>query len=432
AVSRAHGGRAPSHVERLLVRVGPRLVRAAPLVVAVAIVLGGVGLVLARDLHVDYERVRNFRSEEPIRRADRAINERMAGINQLDVLIEADAPGALLEPATLARIARFQREVETLPGVGKTTSVVDYLTTMNRALQAGGSSASELPATRSAAAQLALLYDLEGSDAAIREHLDPEDRRALVRISLPSGRYTDEARLVEAVEAAIARHLDDASLEVSLAGRVNVDVRWMRGLERTHFLSVGLALAAVFVVSVLAFGSVVAGLLTILPVVFAVLALYAVMAILDLWLGITTSMFAVLAIGLGVDFSVHALERIRRNTIEQGLSLEAAVLEGLPRVGRELVFNFACAGLGFGVLAFSRVPTLVEFGLLTLTAVSASFVGGLVLLPALCLVFRPRVLQGSAAPEPGPTARAQGSTPRMAKAPSTSIRTTDWPIGFSP
>ena len=35
-----------------------------------------------------------------------------------------------------------------------------------------------------------------------------------------------------------------AHFGAALAGRVNIDVRWMRGLERTHFLSVGLALAA--------------------------------------------------------------------------------------------------------------------------------------------------------------------------------------------
>jgi predicted RND superfamily exporter protein len=237
---------------------------------------------------------------------------------------------------------------------------------------------------------------MEGSDAAIRRTLDADDQRALVRIALPSGRYSEEARVVSAVERAIARNLDDGALETSLAGRVNVDVRWMQGLERTHFLSVGFALLAVFLVSALSFRSAVAGLLTTLPVLFAVLTIYAVMSLLGLWLGITTSMFAALAIGLGVDFSVHSLERIRRNAHQEGLTLEEAVLEGLPTVGRELVFNFACAGFGFGVLALSQVPTLVEFGLLTLTAVAASFVGGLVLLPALVLIVRPRCLASRA------------------------------------
>ena len=67
---------------------------------------------------------------------------------------------------------------------------------------------------------------------------------------------------------------------------------------------------------------------------------------------------------------------------------------GLFRLG-------AKAGLGFGVLSTSQVPTLVEFGLLTLAAVSASFVGGLVVLPALVCWLRPAFVVGRG---PGRTA----------------------------
>ena len=360
-----------------------------------AAALGLVGLASAGALVVDYERVRNFRADVPIRLADRAINRHMDGINHLDVMIEAEEEGGILEPAVLERIESFQRAVDALAEVGGSTSVVDHLKQLNRAFQGGADEHYRRPDTRAAAAQLLLLADMDGMDGAIHRTLDPAHRTTLVRIHLPTGRYRDEAVVVEAVERMLDRSFGDAGLETSLAGRVNVDYRWMRGVERAHFVSVGLALLAVCCVSALLFRSVSAGLITVAPVALAVGTIYAVMSSLGLWLGITTSMFAAIAIGLGVDFSVHLLERLRRDVRERGLSIDAAVAEALSSVGRELVFNFACAGLGFGVLSLSRVPTLVEFGQLTFTAVAASFVGGLVLLPVLVELFRPASIVGA-------------------------------------
>ncbi|MCB9725042.1 MAG: MMPL family transporter [Spirochaetaceae bacterium] len=384
-----------------LASLGRRVVARPRAVLAVGVIVAAAGLLSAAGLRVDYERVRNFRPEAPIRMADDVINQHQDGTNFLDVLIETDAPSGVLDPALLARIDAFEAFAATLPHVGGTVSVTDHLEQMAWALDAERAGARRLPETREAAAQMMLLYEMEGDGSGLEKTIDFEYQRALVRIFLDSGRYSAAAAVVEPVAEYLRTHVEGPGVATALAGRVHVDYRWMRGIEATHFASVGLALVAVLIVSAVLFRSVLAGVLTLVPVVVAILMVYAVMGWLDIWLGITTSMFAAIAIGLGVDFSVHVLDRLRELVRERGHCLEAAVAELLPTTGRELCFNFGCAGLGFGVLSTSQVPTLVEFGLLTLAAVSASFVGGLVVLPALVCWLRPAFVVGRG---PGRTA----------------------------
>ncbi|MCP4407274.1 MAG: MMPL family transporter, partial [Gammaproteobacteria bacterium] len=166
----------------------------------------------------------------------------------------------------------------------------------------------------------------------------------------------------------------------------------------TGYTRVGVALLLVWSMASLAFRSVVAGTITVLPVALTVLAVYAVMAFSGIWLSISTSMFAAIAIGLGVDFAVHTIERLQVLLRDEHRSLDESIALLFPSTGRALLFNFLALALGFGVLATSKVVVLQEFGSIVALAVTVSFLTSLTLLPAMVKVFRPRFMgfdQGS-------------------------------------
>ena len=57
------------------------------------------------------------------------------------------------------------------------------------------------------------------------------------------------------------------------------------------------------------------------------------------------------------------------------------------------MFNALSVVTGFAVLLISSFLPVRFFGFLVVICISACLVGGLVLLPALCLVIRPRFLE---------------------------------------
>ena len=130
----------------------------------------------------------------------------------------------------------------------------------------------------------------------------------------------------------------------------------------------------------------------------SLLIIYAVMGLFDIWLGIGTSMFASVAIGLGVDFSIHTIDRIKHLFAEGSPeSFDETIAELFPSTGRALLFNFLAIGLGFGVLMFSEVVPLFHFGAIVLLAIATSFIASMTLLPALIKVTRPAFIKNVSA-----------------------------------
>lgn len=370
------------------------------LVLGLAALVGVVGLYGATQLELNEARIRVFQKDEPIVQADATINRKLDGVHHLDILIETPAQEDLFRPDHLARIEALQDYLETLPHVGGSTSVVDYLKQMHRALNEGRPEAYALPNDRDLIAQYFLLYSVSGDPTDFEEEVDYDYRLANVRVSMDSGEYAHEKVVVEAAQRYIADTFDADGIKAHLSGRVNVDYHWIKRLGQSNWGSVGLALLMVWLMATLAFRSLAAGTITVLPVTLTVLLVYAVMAFSGIWLSISTSMFAAIAIGLGVDFAVHTLERLQVLLRDEHRSLDDSIAMLFPATGRALLFNFLALALGFGVLATSKVVVLQEFGAIVALAVTVSFLTSLTLLPAIAKVLRPRFLGFDKVEEP--------------------------------
>ncbi len=385
---------------RLMTRLGTAILNRPGLLLTAAVAVGVTGIHGATRLELNEERIRVFQNDEPIVRADSTINRLFDGVHYLDILIETDENEAIFRPQNLQRIEALQRYLETLPHVGGTTSVVDYLKQMNRSLNGGAKESYRLPDKRELIAQYFLLYSVSGDPTDFQEEVDYEYRLANIRVSLDSGKYSNEKVVIEAAQNYIDQHFNTPGISASLSGRVDVDYHWIQRLGETNWGSVTVALLLVWLMATLAFRSLVAGVITVIPVSLTVLLVYAVMAFSGIWLSISTSMFAAIAIGLGVDFAVHTVERLQVLLRDEARPLDESIELLFASTGRALLFNFLALALGFGVLAISKVVVLQEFGIIVALAVCLSFLGSLTLIPAMVKLFRPRFLGFKSAPRP--------------------------------
>jgi hypothetical protein len=384
------GGAVKSPSHRVMDRFGhavltnPRAIFAGGLIIAA---LGTVGLTRVQ---VEDQRIENFKPSEPLYQADKQINNLMDGTYHLDVVVETPEDDGLHDPARLRKIEELQRFLEGQPHVNGTTSIVDYIKQINRAVNENQASDFVIPDNPQLIAQLFLLYAISGSPTDFEEEIDTAHRQALVRAYLDTGAFSNNRQVVPVVEEYLATKFNEPGLTATLTGRVNVDYHWINGVAESHAGSVIASVLAVLLMASVLFRSITLGLLAVIPVAMSILLVYAVMGFTEIWLGIGTSMFAAIAIGLGVDSAIHTLERLRE--LGQGRtaqSLLGALAELYPTTGRALFFNLAAVALGFGVLCLSDVPPLVRFGGLVAVAVSASFIASIALLPALVLLFRP-------------------------------------------
>ncbi len=133
------------------------------------------------------------------------------------------------------------------------------------------------------------------------------------------------------------------------------------------------------------------GAVTLAPVVAALAWLLGTMAILDVPFNSETAVITSLAIGLGVDYSIHVGERFVAERDARD-SLDDALVATITGTGGALLGSAATTAAGFGVLALALTPPLQRFGVVTGLSIIFAFVACLTVLPCL-LVVRERVLE---------------------------------------
>lgn len=374
----------------------------AKTVVVVGALLMLIGGFSATRLIVDEDRIKTFHPSEPIYKADQLINQHLDGSNNLDIVIETLKPEDLFNIENLERIEALQEFALSLPHVNNATSIVDYLKQMNRVLNDGDKTQYRLPKDSNSVAQYFLLYTASSDPTDFEEEIDYDYQIANIRLNINTAAFTENRPIIEALDKYITEHFNNDEISATLSGRVTLNYHWIKDIGTSHFTSLAVALVLVWLVSSLLFGSSIAGVLSVLPVATSILLIYSAMAMMDIRLGIGTSMFASVAIGLGVDFAIHTLDRIRQqfNDYQQNhktISVEevnAQILAIFPTTGRALLFNFLAIACGFGVLISSKVVPLNNFGTIVALAVTTSFLASVTFLPALVKVFSPRFIFG--------------------------------------
>ncbi|WP_197911893.1 outer membrane lipoprotein-sorting protein [Kineobactrum salinum] len=345
-------------------------------------------------LQVDDDRIRLFHSDEAIVRADRAINRYFNGSTTLDIVIETAEPEGLFEPRVLRKIEALQDYAGSLPHVTGSSSIVDYLKQMNRVLNNNESAAYALPGSREQVAQYFLLYSFSADPADFQQEIDYDYRSANVRLTMNHGGYQQIKPVVEALERYLASEFQ-GEVRATLSGRASLNYHWVRNIGESHLAGLLIALVLVWAVSSLSFRSALAGVYTLVPVVVAVLLVYAFMVLRGMTLGVGTSMFAAVAIGLGVDFAIHTISRLRYLYKENGAEEQQMFTQFYATTGRALLLNVLAVASGFGVLIVSQISQLSDFGYIVMLSMGVSFLASVTLLPALVKLLRPAFIYGT-------------------------------------
>ncbi len=350
--------------------------RTALAVSALPLLILGIGIVRLR---VESNPIEFFRHDAPIVHVYKDVLADFTGPYSLEVVLTPPSPVASAK--VFIRLAGIVDAMEAEPGVARVVSAVDLVRRAHQENAGGGGEGYRVPTGEEAFA------DAWERLAAAEDELRPLVSDGEVRLSVVARPMGSQAhrRLVETVEAHLAEAV--ASWQPRLTGIVALLVDMQDQLVQSQIRSFGLAFLLI--------GAVMAALLrrgayalaasgpNLLPIVFAL----GVLGLFDVPLNAATIMIAGIALGIGVNDTIHFLERYRRAR-RSGEVAEDAVTTTLAAVGRPMVVTSVVAALGFLMLLFSEFVPLFHFGLLTAVTVWAALLGDLVMLPALLLIFK--------------------------------------------
>lgn len=371
---------------RMLTGLGEFTIRHSKALVVTGVVLLLLSVAGFPKLVVETNTLRFFKPESDIRQATEVINDHFGGSENLSILVEGD----IKHPDVLHRMLDIQEYAEGLNHVGYSISIADYVAEINKALNENNPEYRTIPATRDAVAQELLLYEMSGDPSDFEQVVDYDYRLANVSIRMESVSSSQLGTIVDDIEGyAVEDTLSDFQAEVtgsSYLFKVLTDL-----LVNGQIWSLITSLGLVWLIIALIFRSFSAGGYSIIPLSLTIAINFGLMGWFNIPLDTATTMLASMAIGIGVDYTIHFLSRYREEVRRTGDYAQAGLIT-TRTTGKAIVFNAVAVTMGFIVLLFSSFRPIQTLGALTALTMVTSALGALTVLPAVLNIVKPKFL----------------------------------------
>jgi predicted RND superfamily exporter protein len=290
--------------------------------------------------------------------------------------------------------------LEREPQIGKTLSIVDFLTQINAAL-AGDGAQPGVPDSADLVAQYLLLYSMAGDPGDFDHYVDYPYQRAVITAYM---REESSAYLVDLHRRLMAfvATTFPPSVRVSVGGTVMQPVALNEVIVESKLLNILQISACVFVISALLFRSVIAGFLVLVPLVAAVASIFGIMGITNIPLQMATATVSALAVGIGADYAIYFLYRLR-DSYRESKEIAVAMRGAFASAGKAVMFVATAVAGGYAVLIASWGFYIhIWLGALIAMAMVVSAAAALTVMPALAVLLRPRFLFGARVATPAP------------------------------
>ena len=331
-----------------------------------------------------------FESNAPIH-GFRMADSRLAGTRVIEVLVEGNAPDTIKNPEVLKRMDELSRFISRQPlPIGKVVSIVDLFKQMSLAIDNGGPGA--LPDTAAGVAQYLLLYSMGGDNADLSRLVDHDFQRAVITIYLRTDDYRAMKALTVATSAEAERLFAGLPVKASVGGGVTNAIALNETMVRGKTINlIQISILVVVITSVL-LRSLVGGLLILLPLATSALVNLGLMGWVGIPLSMGTAAISAMAVGIGADYAVYFVFRVREE-FERSGDLRQATAAALTTSGKAIAYVASAVAGGYLCLTLSGFKVHVLLGALVALTMVTSSAATVAFLPAVILRVNPRFLQ---------------------------------------
>ncbi len=333
----------------------------------------------------------SFPPDSKMRIAADWINDNFTGTSGISVIITGKRD-SIKKPEVLKQIDDLQHYVENKYSyINKSVSIVDFVKRMNVAMHANNPEYDKIPPSSELVAQYLLLYSTSGEPDDFDPYVDYDYKEARIRFQSTRSRTTDNNPILASI-LEYAKNNMDPELKVQVSGQAAIYSTLNELIIIGQITSVVASMGIVLIIMMCVYRSIAGGILSILPLSFAILSYFAAMGLLNIPLNIGTAIIASIAVGVGIDYAIHYVNNARKragyfNSLDE-LYLYTAVTSGTA-----IIYNALAVAAGFLVLLYSNLIPLRRMGGLVALTMITSAIGSLVFIPAILKMFKPKFIK---------------------------------------
>ena len=343
---------------------------------------------------VDNNNIKYQMDNSPLVVSTEKINAKAAGSSVLSILVEdrnkSESP--FTQPVNLQAIAALSEYIEAKPEVGKVAGLAELIKRIYFVLNEENPAFDRIPGKIEYAydgrevsgsdmvSQLLLLYENAGGD--ILSDVVASDYSTInIPVILKVNSSLTIKALMDDIELQ-AKIILPENLTLSFSGSANTMVAATSEIVSGQITSLGISFLLIFLMLIYTFRSFVIGITAMMPLLTTILINFGIMGYVGIPLDIGTAVISSIVIGIGVDYSIHYLKRMREYT-DRGYSFNEAIRETVRHSGKAIMSNAFTVGTGFIAMLFSILTPLVTMGWMITVTMFVSAVSTIVLLPAI-------------------------------------------------
>jgi predicted RND superfamily exporter protein len=359
--------------------------KTAAVIVVVSAVLFAVGSWKATQIKIGdlHAGVPELRASSPYNIDTEVITSHFTiGVDVITVIIESH-PEACTEHDLMSVIDEFEWNIKNVPGVQSVFGIGGVAKFINAGWNEGDLKWRTLPRNTSTMAQAVTYIDtstglLNGDCSVMPVYIYTVDHKA-----------ETIDRVVNAVKAFQAEHGSD-DLKFRLAtGNVGVMAATNEAVSAAQFPMLMWVFAAIILLCLVTFRSVRGTLCIVIPLTLVSILAYALMAILEIGLKISTLPVVALGVGVGVDYGIYIYSRFQ-SLLKKGESIHDAYFTTLKLTGAGVIFTGITLAVGVATWIFAPIKFQADMGILLTFMFLLNMAGAIVLLPALAYWLKPK------------------------------------------
>lgn len=303
-------------------------------------------------------------------------NAHFAGANFLEIFVETPRENGIFDADTFAAIQTFQQELEQLPEVDKASSLVNLIDTIDQELNPQ----HDIPLSDELLAQYVLLFEMSGGEDLDRI-VDFERRTMRVAARLAENGFLFSSKAGGKAKE-LGERLFARKATVHVSGLTYLLGEFLDDILNGQKMGLVFAFIMIFLMMSLMFKSLNIGLWSMVPNILPLLALGGYVGYFWDATDTDTIIVAMIAIGIGVDDTIHFLTRLKFESARTPDPVDA-LQRAFHFCGRAMMSTTLILALGFLPFAVSDYFTVHMLGTLLPYTLVVAVLADILLVPAL-------------------------------------------------
>lgn len=307
-----------------------------------------------------------------------------------NIMLTFDEDDAVKNPDVLKKVDELSSLIGTFRltklnnGVPKIFSILDVVKEMNQTMHSDDPAFYTIPDDEDLLAQLLFLYEISGGQTS--RWVDEEFRTLRMAVDVAAYDANELARNMKTIEQTCARLFPQA--DCHLIGAAVQFAELNNKIVFGELYSFLTSLIAIAILMMLVFGSVKMGLIGLIPNIFPVIIIGAIMGYLSIPLDIMTMAIMPMILGIAVDDTIHFTNHTKY-LFEKEQSYERAVFGTFYSIGKTLAMTTIILSATFLVYLTNNVAAILRLGVLAAVGLSAALIADYLMTPVLIYISKP-------------------------------------------